>query len=53
MGRQFELRQMFVERKATRAIGLISKLESDFPRTFLDRGRDHLHGGTFERKEAL
>jgi hypothetical protein len=53
MGRQFKLRQLFVERKATRAIGLISKMESNFPGTFLDRGRDNLHGGTFERTEAL
>ena len=44
---------MFVERAATRAIGLISKLESDFPETFLDCGRDNLHGGTIERTEAL
>jgi aryl-alcohol dehydrogenase-like predicted oxidoreductase len=29
----------------------VSKIEQDFPRTFLDRVRDNLHGGTFERTE--
>jgi aryl-alcohol dehydrogenase-like predicted oxidoreductase len=29
----------------------VSKIEKDFPRTFLDRVRDNLHGGTFERTE--
>ena len=31
----------------------ISKIELDFPRTFLNRVRDFLHGGTFDRTEVL
>jgi aryl-alcohol dehydrogenase-like predicted oxidoreductase len=31
----------------------VSKIEKDFPRIFLDRVRDNLHGGTFERTETL
>jgi aryl-alcohol dehydrogenase-like predicted oxidoreductase len=31
----------------------ISKIEPDFPRTFLNRVRDFLHGGTFEQTEVL
>jgi aryl-alcohol dehydrogenase-like predicted oxidoreductase len=31
----------------------VSQIELDFPRTFLNRVRDMLHGGTFERTEVV